>query len=266
MAVKQILNALDVIEHFARTKKPASLADIQRHFGWPRSSTYNILSTLVERGYMYEPAHRGGYYPTPRWQHVADAIVDADSLNEQLSEMLVGLAAETGETAIVAAPAGTYSVYLDIVEAAAAIRYAGHAGARIPIHASASGRALLSLYSKAERQQILRKVKFQRYGSNALMSSAAVEREIAASLDRGWFQSLHEYDADLAAIALPICVDHRRLAITVAGPVFRLQAHCSDVAATLRQAIEHGLGPHVLAPDHNRRAALTGRTPEASPV
>jgi len=250
--VKQILNALDLLEFFARTKRPASLADIQRHFGWPRSSTYNILSTLVERGYMYEPAHRGGYYPTPRWQRMSDAIVDADRLNEQLSEILKRLAAETGETAIFAAPAGSYSVYLDVIESPAPIRYAGHPGVRIPIHASASGRALLSLYNASERQQILRKVKFEQYGSNALMSIKAVEREIDASLERGWFQSLHEYDADLAAVALPVNVDGRRLAVTVAGPIFRLGTQCDDAAAILRQVIEDRLGGYDPALDQPR--------------
>jgi len=258
VAVKQILNTLDLIEYFARTKEPASLADIQQHFGWPRSSTYNILNTLVERGYMFEPGRRGGgYYPTPQWQRVSDMIVSADKLNEQLSVLLETLAAETRETAIIAAPAGHHSIYLDVIESPAPIRYTGHAGVRIPIHASASGRALLSLYTGSERGQILSKVTFEPYGSNALMSIEAVEREIEASQKRGWFQSLHEYDADLAAVAVPINIDGRRLAVTVAGPIFRLGTQLSDAAATLKRSIERHLGG--LAP----MAAATGFGPKA---
>lgn len=237
MAVKQILNALDLIEFFARTRKPASLAEIQQHFGWPRSSTYNILNTLVERGYMYEPARRGGYYPTPRLARTGETIVAADRLNERLSELLVELSRETGETAILAAPAGRFSVYLDVIESPSPIRYAGHVGMRVPIHAGASGRALLSLYSPTERTSALSKVVFERYSSNALMSAAAVEKEISASNDRGWFQSIHEYNADLAAIAIPVLVDDRRFAIVVAGPVFRLEERCEEVAEILRRLI-----------------------------
>lgn len=241
MAVKQILNALDLIEYFARTRKPASLAEIQQHFGWPRSSAYNILNTLVERGYMYEPTRRGGYYPTPRLASVADLIVAADPLNASLADLLRKLAKETGETAILAAPAGRFSVYLDVIESASAIRYAAHVGQRIPIHAGASGRALLSLYSEAERASLLGKTEFANYGSNALMTAEAVETEIAASRQRGWFQSVHEYNADLAAIAIPVTVMDRRLAIVVAGPVFRLEERSGDVAGTIRRmAAEFG--------------------------
>ncbi len=234
MAVRQILNALDLIEYFARTGEPASLAEIQAHFGWPRSSAYNVLSTLVERGYMYEPARRGGYYPTGRWLRTAEALVPGDSLTGGLSKMLAALARETGETAIVAAPAGRQTVYLDVIEPPSPLRYAARPGMRIPIHAAASGRALLSLMTPAERRKLLGRIEFVRYGTNALTSVAAVEDEIAVSRARGWFQSLHEYDADLAAVAVPLSLDGRRLAIAVAGPVSRLGERCAEVAAVIR--------------------------------
>ncbi|MTH96187.1 IclR family transcriptional regulator [Roseibium sp. RKSG952] len=235
MAVKQIQNAFDLIEYFARTRKTASLADIQNHFGWPRSSAYNILNTLVERGYLYEPVRRGGYYPTPRLASVAEAIVSADPLNERLAELLEKLSAETGETAILAAAAGRFSVYLNVIESPSPIRYAGHVGMRIPIHAGASGRALLALYSAAERASLLGKLDFEPYGKNALLSAKAVEEEIAKSLERGWFQSVEEYNADLAAIAIPVLAHERRLAIVVAGPEFRLKDQCNPVADRLRR-------------------------------
>jgi len=237
MAVKQILNALDLIEFFARTRKPATLAEIQQQFGWPRSSAYNILSTLVERGYLYEPGRRGGYYPTPRLARVGETIMSADPMNERLAELLRNLAEETGETAVLAAPAGRYSVYLDVIESSSPIRYAGHVGQKFPMHAVASGRALLSLYGDAERAGILAKTTYKAYGPNALMSPEDVEAEITASLERGWFLSLHEYNADLVALAMPIQVDERRLAVVVAGPVYRLEHRCEEVAQCLGRLI-----------------------------
>ena len=238
MAVRQIQNALALIEFFAARGAPASLAEIQSHFGWPRSSTYNVLSTLVERGYMYEPARRGGYYPTRRWLEMARAFVGADPVDARLSTMLASLAEETGETAILAAPAGRHSVYVDVIESTSPVRYAARTGMRVPIHAGASGRALLSSYSVAERRRTLDGINYRRYGEGALMSPEAVEAEIAASLARGWFQSLHEYDADLAAVALPMIAVGRRLAVAVAGPVSRLGERCEDMADILARHVD----------------------------
>ena len=237
MAVRQIQNALALLEFFAARGAPASLAEIQAHFGWPRSSTYNILSTLVERGYMYEPARRGGYYPTRRWLDAGQSFVAADPVDERMSEMLAEIAGETGETVMLATAAGRHSVYVHVIESASPVRYAARAGMRVPIHAGASGRALLSTFAPAERSRTLSGITYARYGEGALTSPEAVEAEIEASLRRGWFQSLHEYDADLAAVALPLMAAERRLAVAVAGPVSRVGDRCGRMAEILTRHI-----------------------------
>jgi DNA-binding IclR family transcriptional regulator len=48
----------------------ATLAELADHFNWPRSGTFNLLTTLSEKGYLYELRPRAGYYPTraDRWR------------------------------------------------------------------------------------------------------------------------------------------------------------------------------------------------------
>ena len=53
MIVRQAANVLEIMEFFAQARKPATLAEIADHFGWPRSSTFNLLTTLSEKGYLY---------------------------------------------------------------------------------------------------------------------------------------------------------------------------------------------------------------------
>ncbi|NYT61492.1 helix-turn-helix domain-containing protein [Alcaligenaceae bacterium] len=67
MTVRQVANVLELLEYFAERGRPATLAEISKHFGWPRSSTFNLLGTLVNRGYLYEPRAHEGYYPSPSW-------------------------------------------------------------------------------------------------------------------------------------------------------------------------------------------------------
>ena len=77
MLVRQADNVLSILEFFAERQGPATVADLTAHFGWPRSSTFNMVATLVERGYLYEPRARGAYYPTARWQVMAQAVAAA---------------------------------------------------------------------------------------------------------------------------------------------------------------------------------------------
>jgi DNA-binding IclR family transcriptional regulator len=50
--VKQAANVLELLAFFAQHRRPASLAEIAKHFEWPRSSTFNLLGTLASRGFL----------------------------------------------------------------------------------------------------------------------------------------------------------------------------------------------------------------------
>ncbi|MFM1988136.1 MAG: hypothetical protein RJA99_1093 [Pseudomonadota bacterium] len=240
MPVKQAAQVLDLLELFARLGRPAALAEIAQQFGWPRSSTFKLLGTLVEKGFLYEPRARGGYYPTPRWLELAQAVSGAQPIPPALGAVLTEVAHRTGETAVIAAPAGTHAVFLQVIESPRAVRYAAVVGKRVPIQATATGRALLSLHAPAERAALLARVAWERYTGTTLMSSDAVEADIAASLARGWFESTGGFTADLGGVAVPLRLDGGRYAVLVAGPVGRVATRHPELAAVVRDALsEH---------------------------
>ena len=49
--VKSAARILEVIELLARASEPVSLREVVAELGYPKSSTYNLLQTLVVRGY-----------------------------------------------------------------------------------------------------------------------------------------------------------------------------------------------------------------------
>lgn len=247
MHVKQAANVLDVLEYFAERQSAASVLDLARHFGWPRSSTFNIVTTLADRGFLYEPGERGAFYPTPRWLVLAQAVAAAEPLPDALRAMMDELAAATGETIVTAATSGLHAVFVEVIESPHAIRYAAHVGKRVPIHATASGLALLSQLTDRQRAALLRRASFERYGSGTWMSAEAVEDEIRSSRRRGWFRSASCYSVDLGGVTLPLRVQDRALAITVAGPLFRMEGRWTDVAERLRAAVEAHFGRACIA-------------------
>jgi IclR family transcriptional regulator, acetate operon repressor len=238
MIVRQAANVLDILEYFAGERRPATLSEIADHFGWPRSSTFNLLTTLAERGYLYEPKPRAGFYPTPRWLSQAQLVADAEPLPTWTKHILNELAAETNETVAVGGAAGTMAVFLDVVESRTSVRYFAKVGHRIPIHASSTGRALLLQYPVEERMALYRKIEFQRFGPQTPVSIDAVEAELRRSVERGYCVSYADFSADLAGVAMPLDVAERRLSIVVAGPMFRMQDRIEDVAAAIARALK----------------------------
>jgi len=242
MQVKQAANVLELLEFFARRQRPATLAELSDELGWPRSSTFNLIGTLAEKGYLYEPRARGGYYPSPRWLAMAQAVSKAEPLPEAALQLVAEIAEETGETTAIGAPASTHAIFIHVMESKAPIRYFARVGHRLPIHASSTGRAILAQYTPAERQALYRKLSFERHSATTPMSIEAVEAEIRRSAARGYHFSNGDFSPDLVGVAFPLPVRRRRLSIVVAGPQFRCLEKAPVIAETIRLAMARFVG------------------------
>lgn len=237
MHVRQAANVLELLDWFARRRLPATLAEISDGLSWPRSSTFNLVGTLADAGFLYEPLARRGWYPTRRWLVLAQDVADAEPLPEGLHALALTIARATGETTAIGTTAGTWASLLDVVESTQAVRFFARVGDRIPIHASSLGRALLAQAGLAERRALYRKLEFERYSGTTPPSAQAVEQALSEAGVRGYHQSDSEYLPDLAGVSLPIPFPQRRLAVVVAGPVSRCLSRRAEIAQAMRAAI-----------------------------
>ena len=235
MNVRQVTNALELMEFFADRGRPATLAEVSKHFDWPRSSTFNLLQTLSKRGYLYEPRSREGYYPSPAWLPLIQKIDRAAPVPIEYQNLLNSLQERTGETAVLGAISGMNVIFIAAVESTHAVRYTAEVGKIVPIHASATGRALLSLLGENECAAILRRAVFEKYTSTTLMSFEAVANEIAESRRRGFFEGVGEYTQDLGGIAMPLATTNRHLAVLVAGPMSRVQPYKNEIVCAMKK-------------------------------
>jgi DNA-binding IclR family transcriptional regulator len=239
--VRQAANVLDLLEYFARTKRPSSLAEVSATLGWPRSSTFNLLTTLAQRGFLYEPRPRAGYYPSIKWMSLLQGIAETQQLPEELCQAVDEVARNTGETVAIAAPAGANAVLVHVVESPELIRFSAQIGYQMPIHTTAGGRALLAQYSARERASVLKKAKFLEYAHRSLTSIEQVELELKRAAARGWHENIEGYSADMVGVALPVQLKDRPLAIVVGGPLHRMRRRTDQIATTLRRALKRYL-------------------------
>ncbi|NLC36202.1 MAG: IclR family transcriptional regulator [Alcaligenaceae bacterium] len=235
---RQAANVLELLEFFAARQRPATLADIAKHFDWPRSSTFKLLGTLKNRGYLYEPQPKGGYYPTPLLANLAGRIEEAQPLPKDTQTLLEKLAAATQETVVLAAANDTFATFVATIESPHAVRYAAPVGKRVPLHATATGRALLSQMDDKTRAAILRKTTFEVYSATTLTSAAAVETEIQLSRERGWFIGDGGYTPELGGVAMPFPLEGRCFALLIGGPNQRVQPRMAELAELLQRHID----------------------------
>lgn len=235
--VKTALRVIEIIEIFAREGKPLSLTELARELEAPVSSCLGLIRTLTSQGYLYETGRRQGYYPTGRLLAMAQRIAQSDPILEKVGPTLTALRDAVAETVVLGklAPSGEV-VYLEVMPSPHPISYVADPGAQRHVHSNSLGKALLSLMSSEERRKLLKGRTLERFNERTLVTLEALEEEIARSRERGWFQNLGESMMDVGAIAWPLSIGGGEYAVSIAGPLYRIEPNLEPLAQQLRVA------------------------------
>ncbi|MBB1624512.1 IclR family transcriptional regulator [Achromobacter sp. UMC71] len=237
MSVKTALRVIEIIETYAREKRALPLSELARLLDVPVSSCLALIRTLTGLGYLYETGRRQGYYPTGRLLAMAQRIARADPVLDRVYPSLVELRDATRETIVFAKlTQDGRVVYLDVLDSPHTIRYAPVAGEFKDVHANSLGKALISLLDADAQQALLGATPLTRYNERTLVTREAVLQDIDQSRQRGWFMNSGESIADVGAIAWPVTLSGEHYAISVGGPIYRIEPRQEEYARILRAA------------------------------
>ena len=232
--VKSAKRILEILRFFAEEKEPAALARISAALGFPKSSCLALMETLVAEGYAYQAT--GRYYLTGRWQREAETVARHDRLPLRCRPTLQRVGEEVGETVILAQLAQDKVVYLDVIEANHVLRFTAFVGQRKPIHAAASGRALLSALPPQEMRRVAESLDYAAFTATTPADADALVAAVEEGRRRGWQVNVGEHQADTISIAVPLVLDGAVLALVVGAPSSRLQDKVDTVGAALQRA------------------------------
>jgi DNA-binding IclR family transcriptional regulator len=116
----------------------------------PLSTVYRYLRTLTEFGFVEHMEH--GYGLGPRLHLTGGATVSSEELIRRADPVLRILAAESGETAVIARRVGLTAVCLHEVQSGHALRVSCEPGTATPLVAGALAKVLLA-YAPGDIQQ-----------------------------------------------------------------------------------------------------------------
>jgi DNA-binding IclR family transcriptional regulator len=231
--VKTAERTMRLFETFAEEARPVSLSELGRILAIPVSSCFALIRTFENAGYIYEVRRRGGYYPTKRLLAIAQRIAANDPILERLGPTLSQLRDDTGETVVVAKLQGARVVYLDVFESRQTIRYGAQIGDVRDPHANSLGKALLAALDAETRRKLLTKYHWKAHTQRTIVSPTEFESQLNASAAKGWFLNLGEGMADIAGVACALSLDGEPYAISVAGPLYRMEPRIESHAKSL---------------------------------
>ncbi|OSM44506.1 IclR family transcriptional regulator [Nesterenkonia sp. PF2B19] len=123
-------------------------------------------------------------------------------LGDLLRPRLRELSADTGETTalVVLAPEERTATIAEVVDGPNPVRYGVVTGAEVPLHAGASGKALLAHLPTSTAEQL----DLPRLAPGTLVTRDALREDLAAIRDRGWAVGEGERFSDAFGLAAPV--------------------------------------------------------------
>ena len=239
--VKSAERVVQVLELLAAQPQGLGFGEICEALSLPKSSAHALLSTLVTANFLrFDPATRC-YHVGVRVFEVGQAFVQGLDVAREALPRLEALREAVNETAQLAILEGVENVYVAKVEAPHHLKLASGVGLRLPAHATALGKVLLSGLSDEEVRKRYEGRSLERFTDHTigtveeLLAQLKQVRVVGFSLDEG------EHTPGVHCTAVPIR-NHREeviAAMSVSVPTVR---HSPETRLRILQALQQEAG------------------------
>lgn len=240
---QSVTRVIRILEALCEGGGPASLADLARELGAPKSSLAALLRGLAEEGFVV--AVDGGWRLGSGAFGLGSALLEARrrlQSSDLIRDGMRRLADKTGETVLLGVrdPGGETMTYVDLIESRNPVRFMVSVGDRRLLYSTAGGRVLLSglpdeaLRAYFEKFRATRVTPATETDKNALLAAVVQARR------DGVAQTIDQAGEGVTGTAAPIhdAADEVIGAMIVAAPSGRWHDRRRDLAQLVRSEAE----------------------------
>lgn len=248
--VAKAIGILDILA--SKAEVGISLAELSALIGMPKSSTHRYLATLQKLG-LAERKNGDRFSLGVKVIELAGSFLAKSNLRNETQVVLKDLAERSGETIHLAVPSGTEVVYIDKVESKHALGMYSHIGARLPMHCTALGKAILA-FSNDEQLRLVMSQPLTGRTPNSITTVNALEEELALIRSNGFAIDNEENELGIRCVGAPI-FDYTATpiaAISISAPRDRMdRARLMDLGPLVYEAAQivsrrKGFAPSVM--------------------
>ena len=219
--VQSVDRAVSILEMLAHDGE-SGVTKIAEELGVHKSTAFRLIAALERRGLVEQNEDRGKYRLGVGILRLAGATTARLDVVQEARPLARALATETGETVNIAVLSEGSALYLDQIAGGSSLQPHNWVGQRIPLHATANGKVLLSGLTAV---QITTEVgqRFRSYTPNTITSLKKLLVDIDHVREHGYSVVVDELEIGLTAVAAPLRNAHGDViaSLSVSGPTFR---------------------------------------------
>ena len=244
-----VARALGLLELIG-THKRLSASQITSSMKLHRSTTYRLLGTLVQLGYIRKDEHSGSYSLSPKILTLASSVQETKDIKNIAQPFIEELHKKTLETIHLAVLDNDELVYLDKRESTRNLRVvmSSRTGSHAPLYCTGIGKVLLSGMPDSQFREYLRNVRIVRYTAHTIDGVHELLEEIDTIRKLGYAEDREEHEEGVYCVAAPVLnpAGETIAAFSVSLPSVRrtdtLRAEIIEAVKTASEKISKAVG------------------------
>lgn len=239
--LRTVLGALEVMEYLGSYDgEPVRLTDISRDLHFPKTRVYRILSTLAQKKYVWQDPTTHGYTLSLRTWLLGRHTNVYRFLTSIVEPYVDDLAAKSQETSIFAILDDTKAVHLYVSQTLNPVLAYIKEGSRVPLHASATGKAILSKLGSEYINQML-PPELERFTAHTIVDRNKLIQEIENVQQMKYAMGVDEISEGLSGVAAASVIGKQMIywAIGISGPTSRISSdHLHELGQLAVNAVD----------------------------
>ncbi|MFB6077738.1 MAG: IclR family transcriptional regulator [Halarchaeum sp.] len=227
--VKTTRTSLDVLD-VVRDADGTRLRDVMDELGLAKSTAHKHLTTLEDAGYLLkegETYHLGmkllnlGEHARERWSWYTEATNAVDELTERTDEECDFVVEDRGRIITIAE---SYHKWVKFGERGSSKRYRAYIGTYYPMHATATGLAILATYPSERVDAVIDRWGLPAMTDSTITTRAALFEELARVDERGYAVDDEYYTDGLRSVAKAVTGPDGSVlgSLGVSGPTYHV--------------------------------------------
>jgi len=217
--VPSTMRAMRVLEFLARSNRGASVSNVSRSLALPKSSTYLLLKTLEQEGYLQRSAWSGKFYFGVRLVRLCRSALANLDLREVARPSLTSLMRQTGITVHLAVLEGNEAVIIDRISPPGSSAGADWVTRRLDVNCTGVGKALAAYLPEEQFEKLITAQRFARHNDNTIVTVPGLKRELCKVREQGYALDDEEDEIGVRCVGVPILDSSQQAfaAISLAG-------------------------------------------------
>ncbi len=221
--VQSVDRALSIVETLARENRSLALSELSDRLELHPSTAHRLLASLASRGYVFKDPDTKKYGLGLKILEISQGLDLVSNLRAVGRDVLRQLAKAAGETVNLMVLERGEALIVDRFESDHMLKYSVPIGTRLPLHCTASGKALLANMRPPDVEEFMKR-ELPALTPNTIVDRYQLLKELEHIRNRGYAIDNEERELGVRCVAAPVSGDSGQCigVVSISGPTSRM--------------------------------------------